>query len=128
MKRSKQQVEIEKENFLKAYAEKPIIAEACRASGLSKTTFYNLLKKDKEFAKQVEEINKKKCEILEDMMYYYALKGNPTLLIFLACNWMPEKYKNIQKVDITGQHMVTIKIQPFKNDNVKENTVEEKQE
>lgn len=124
--RPTQQMVEAKKNFLQVYANTPIISASCKTVGISRETFYNWIKKDKEFAKKIEEINKKKCEVLEDMLYAYALKGNPTLLIFLACNWMPDKYKNIQKVDVNGQMITQIKIVPFKdkNDDKKEKEIE----
>ncbi|MDW8056627.1 MAG: phBC6A51 family helix-turn-helix protein [Elusimicrobiota bacterium] len=95
-----------KKIFLEEYAEVPIISSVCKKLGISRTTFYNWLQSDKEFAEKVEELNKKRLSILEDAMYSHALKGNPTLLIFLACNWAPDKYKNIQKVDVSGSQVI----------------------
>jgi hypothetical protein len=102
--------------FLEMFTNYPVIEYACAKVGITRQTYYNWLKKNKKFKKQVEEILKGRNEILEDVMMKTALKGNPTMQIFLACNWMPEKYRNIQKVDIEGKNIISVKIEPFKKD------------
>lgn len=123
--RPRTEVEVLKKNFLEFLSISPSITYAAVKTGISRRTYYNWIK-DKKFKKAVDEILKKRCEILEDVMYQTAMKGNPTLQIFLACNWMPEKYKNIQKVDIEGKEVIKINIQPIDSGNNEKGNREEK--
>lgn len=79
------------------------VVSACEQLKITRKTFYEWLHKDKEFLSQYEEAIKSRCRVLEDAMFETAIGGNATMQIFLSCNWMPEKYHSIMKVDHTGK-------------------------
>lgn len=75
------------------------VMKACENANINRDTFYAWYRSDKNFREEVEKAKLSRCIILEEAMFKSALEGNVTMQIFLACNWMPDKYKNLHKIE-----------------------------
>lgn len=63
-----------------------IITMVCEKTNIARATYYYWRKTDKEFAEKVDEITKAKPEILEDIMYVNAYKGDANAAKFLLAH------------------------------------------
>jgi len=75
---------------------------SCELADISKTLYYTWLKKDKVFYANTTKAKLNRCRVLESAMFKNALNGNATMQIFLSCNWMPVKYRNVNTIEHTG--------------------------
>ena len=72
-----------KKPFLKALREgRGIITYACEKIGINRMTYYNWIKNDEEFAKQVEEINESTIDAVESKLLSAINEENITAIIF----------------------------------------------
>lgn len=71
----------------------------CKKVKINKTTFYEWVKKDKQFAEDVEKARLSQVVVVEDALFKKAKAGNVTAIIFFLCNRSPEKWKNVQRVE-----------------------------
>jgi len=55
---------------------------ACEAAEISRWTYYDWLKKDKEFAARVDAALASQISVAEDSLFKQVLKGNTTAIIF----------------------------------------------
>lgn len=63
-----------------------IITMVCEKTNIARATYYYWRKTDKEFREKVDEITNAKPEILEDIMYVEAYKGNANAAKFLLAH------------------------------------------
>jgi len=63
------------ETFLTALAKNPVVREACRVSGLPRTTVYMWKQRDPEFAKRIDEVLDQSLDDLEFALTDRALNG-----------------------------------------------------
>lgn len=72
-----------KENFIKALrAGYGIIATACEAVGVSRTTYYRWLNGDEEFKQQVEDVVETQIDYVESRLIKKITEGDTTSIIF----------------------------------------------
>lgn len=62
------------------------ISEACKASNISRVTFYEWLKTDQDFASAVEDINELCLDKAESKLHYLIDQGHITAIIFYLKN------------------------------------------
>ena len=60
-----------------------VVTTACRQVGINRTTYYKYLKEDKEFAKQVKDIENIALDFAESQLHKQISEGNTTATIFL---------------------------------------------
>jgi hypothetical protein len=60
-----------------------VVTAACKQSGVGRTQFYEWLRTDEEFAKQVEDIRDVTLDFAESALYQQIKKGNTAATIFL---------------------------------------------
>jgi transposase-like protein len=93
-----------KETFLKVFEDKGAnISEACKGLGISRTTFYEWVKKDKKFANQIEEIKESLIDYVEDKLMENIKKGDTTSIIFfLKTRGKSRGYTERQEIEHTN--------------------------
>lgn len=90
---------IAKELFLTVLEQsRGLITVVCQKINISRATFYNWMKTDKEFAAKVKEIQKIKPEILEDRLYAEAVSGSFPALKFMLQHTHPD-YKKKPRIN-----------------------------
>jgi|TARA_R100000482_G_C5112857_1_gene141453 hypothetical protein len=60
-----------------------VVTKACKIAKVGRTTFYQYLKEDKEFAKQVKDIENIALDFAESQLHKQISEGNTTATIFL---------------------------------------------
>ena len=60
-----------------------VVTAACKRAGVGRTQFYEWLRTDEEFAKQVEDIRDVTLDFAESALYQQIKKGNTAATIFL---------------------------------------------
>ena len=63
-----------------------VVTAACKQAGVGRTQFYEWLRTDEEFAKQVEDIRDVTLDFAESALYQQIKKGNTAATIFLLKN------------------------------------------
>lgn len=97
----KQMVAVDwKVTFLDALRESPIISEACKAAGVSRTTAYRHRDLAPEFAVDWEKALRIGMSSLEDVAIKRAKDGSDTLMIFLLKAHDPDKYQDRSRVNL----------------------------
>lgn len=72
-----------KKKILEALREgRGIITYACQKVGISRQTYYNMIKEDEEFAKEVENINDETVDLVESKLLSAINNGDITAIIF----------------------------------------------
>jgi len=61
---------------------KGIVTYACKAVGIGRNTFYEWLKQDEEWKKQVDDIQEVAIDFVERKLFDQIEEGNPTSTIF----------------------------------------------
>lgn len=79
------------------------LIHASELAKVNRQTVYNWMATDKKFYKAVEEAKLSRVQVAEDALYKLIANGNVTAIIFFLCNRAPEKWKNVNKVDIEGK-------------------------
>ena len=93
-----------KEQLLKYLHELSSVTRACRKAKLSRTIFYEWLKKDKQFAKEIESIKEEELDFAEDCLKSAMNKGDTKAILYYlntrgkSRGWGAEE----QKIDITS--------------------------
>jgi len=96
----KKRIARQKELFLIEFKKKAgNVSATAEAVGIDRWTYYNWRKLDKEFAKKCDEIIFSIHEVVENQLLKNILAGKETSLIFYLCNRMPERWKNVQRVE-----------------------------
>ena len=91
------------EAFLRHYEAKACnISQACKASGIGRTTFYGWKKDFPVFAEQCDEIEKSLIDYTESKLLKNIKDGKETSIFFFLCNRAPERWKHIQRIEHTG--------------------------
>jgi hypothetical protein len=99
---SSEQTEHNKKEVLNALEKSfGIVTTACKTVGVSRTQFYQWLKDDQEFKKQVNDLQNVTLDMAESQLHKQILNGNTTATIF----YLKTKGKNrgyIERQEITG--------------------------
>lgn len=78
-----------------------LITNVCEKTGISRGTYYNWLRTDKEFKEKVDEIMRAKPEMLEDILYVAAAKGDVGAAKFILSHIHPDYKKQKSEKDTT---------------------------
>jgi len=78
--------------FLEKVAGGMRFTSASKAAGVDRSTVYNWLQKDPEFAEAYKQAEVAQIELVEDALIQQCLKGNATCLIFFLTNRAPDRY------------------------------------
>lgn len=97
---------IAKQLFLTALEQsRGLITVVCQKVNISRATYYNWRKTDKEFAAKVKEILEIKPEALEDRMYVEAMGGSVPALKFMLAHTHPDYKKKPKNDKDTNVHI-----------------------
>lgn len=78
--------------WLKAFSRIGTIAGTCEHIGIDRTTYYRWKQKDPAFAELFSHSENTLTENLESVAMEKALRGDPTMLIFMLKSRAPQKY------------------------------------
>jgi len=92
-----------KPDFIAALSEAGTVTEACRKSGVSRTTAYRARQQDEAFALQWADVEEEGTELLEKVAVQRAVDGSDTLMIFLLKSRRPQKYRENVKIEHGGE-------------------------
>ncbi len=82
------------------------VTEACRKANIGRTTFYNWLRDDDAFRDAVMHSEQLAIAAVEDALWAKAITGHPTAMIFYLCNRVPERWKNVNRIETEQLHIV----------------------
>jgi hypothetical protein len=110
-----------KPSWLKAFAETGVVAHACEAAKVGRTTVYEARERDEKFAKAWDDIESATTDEMEREAYRRGVEGvdkpvfqkgecvghvrefSDTLLIFMLKARKPEKYRETTRHELTGK-------------------------
>ena len=104
---------IKKESMIKALeASLGVVTIACKKTDIPRSTFYKWLNEDKEFAKQVRDIENIALDFVESKLHNQIEKNNTTATIFyLKTKGKKRGYIEKSELDITsGDEPIKINI------------------
>lgn len=78
-----------------------VVTSACKVAGIARTTFYQYLKEDPEFAQQVKDIENITLDFAESQLHKQIKEGNTTATIFFL-KTKGKKRGYVERQEITG--------------------------
>jgi hypothetical protein len=85
-----------------------IVTTACKQVGINRDTYYEWLKKDKEFKRKVKELENVALDFAESHLHKQIAKGNPlSTMFYLKCKGKKRGYIEQQEVKVTGNMKFT---------------------
>ena len=85
-----------------------VVTTACERVGINRTTHYDWLKKDEDYARAVEEIDNVTLDFAESQLYKQIKDGNTTATIFLLkTRGKSRGYIERQEIDLSGDMGIT---------------------
>ena len=85
-----------------------IVTTACKQVGINRDTYYEWLKKDKEFKRKVKELENVALDFAESQLHKQIAKGNPlSTMFYLKCKGKKRGYIEQQEVKVTGNMKFT---------------------
>ena len=80
-----------------------IVTTACKNVNIHRDTYYEWLKKDKDFKKKVKELENVALDFAESQLHKHIAKGNPlSTMFYLKCKGKKRGYIEQQEVKLTG--------------------------
>jgi hypothetical protein len=100
---------MQKNTFLHALEKSlGIVTQACKSTGIAKSTFYDWLKKDKEFAGHVDAVKEVVLDFAESSLHKQINAGNTSATIFfLKCRGSERGYIEKSEVHNTNVNLNT---------------------
>ncbi len=89
--------------FLASLRRGSSIPEAAAAVGVDRTTPHKAMKSERAFASQVEDAQASATRTVTNALWKKAKGGNVTASIFFLCNRDPDRWKHVNKVEVTGK-------------------------
>jgi transposase-like protein len=83
-------------------AEGSNLSEAARAVGINRSTLFRWRQADPEFDKAIRSAFVASVEALKREAERRAMNGSDKLLMFLLCNYAPDQFSNLQKLEHSG--------------------------
>ena len=101
--------DIKKKQILEALEKSlGIVTTACKQVGIHRDTYYEWLKKDKEFKKKVKDLENVALDFAESQLHKQIAKGNPlSTMFYLKCKGKKRGYIEQQEVKVTGNMKFT---------------------
>lgn len=91
-----------------------IVTTACKKVGIGRTQYYQWLKDDKEFAKQVEDIENIAIDFAESQLHQQIGDGNTSATIFyLKTKGKKRGYIERSDINVSSDDRIKIDIMPF---------------
>lgn len=91
-----------------------VVTTACKKVDCSRTTFYQYMRADKEFAKQVLDIENIALDYAESQLHRQIGDGNTSATIFfLKTKGKKRGYVERNEIDLSSEERVLINIMPF---------------
>lgn len=85
-----------------------IVTTACKQVGINRDTYYEWLKKDKDFKRKVKELENVALDFAESQLHKQIAKGNPlSTMFYLKCKGKKRGYIEQQEVKVTGNMKFT---------------------
>jgi hypothetical protein len=85
-----------------------IVTTACKQVGINRDTYYEWLKKDKEFKRKVKELQNVALDFAESQLHKQIAKGNPlSTMFYLKCKGKKRGYIEQQEVKVSGNMKFT---------------------
>ena len=85
-----------------------IVTTACKQVGINRDTYYEWLKKDKEFKKKVKELENVALDFAESQLHKQIAKGNPlSTMFYLKCKGKKRGYIEQQELKVSGNMKFT---------------------
>ena len=78
-----------------------VVTTACKIVGISRTTFYQYLKDDPAFAKEVQDIENIAIDFVESQLFKQIKEGNTTATIFYL-KTKAKKRGYVERQEVTG--------------------------
>ena len=102
MKENQNRTEQHKKAILEALEQSlGVVTTACKKVGIGRTTFYQWLKDDEEFAKQVDDISNITLDFAESQLHKQIKNGNTSATIFYL-KTKGKKRGYVERQEITG--------------------------
>lgn len=105
--------------FLVQLAETPNVSQACAIAGVSRQAAYVARENDEAFAAAWDACVNKAVDRLEQVAFQRAEDGSDTLAIFLLKAHRPEKYREANRMEITGAGGKPVEITPVPMDDAR---------
>lgn len=87
-----------------------IVTSACKSVGVGRTTFYQWMKDDKEFAEAVKDIENIALDFAESQLHQQIKGGNPTSTIFYL-KTKGKKRGYVERQEIIHEGLKTFEIE-----------------
>lgn len=85
-----------------------IVTTACKQVGINRDTYYEWLKKDKEFKKKVKDLENVALDFAESQLHKQIAKGNPlSTMFYLKCKGKKRGYIEQQELRVSGNMKFT---------------------
>jgi hypothetical protein len=85
-----------------------IVTTACKQVGINRDTYYEWLKKDKEFKKKVKDLENVALDFAESQLHKQIAKGNPlSTMFYLKCKGKKRGYIEQQELKVSGNMKFT---------------------
>lgn len=101
--------DIKKKQILEALEKSlGIVTTACKQVGIHRDTYYEWLKKDKEFKKKVKDLENVALDFAESQLHKQIAKGNPlSTMFYLKCKGKKRGYIEQQELKVSGNMKFT---------------------
>ena len=101
--------DIKKKEILEALEKSlGIVTTACKQVGINRDTYYEWLKKDKEFKRKVKELENVALDFAESQLHKQIAKGNPlSTMFYLKCKGKKRGYIEQQELKVSGNMKFT---------------------
>lgn len=101
--------DIKKKQILEALEKSlGIVTTACKQVGIHRDTYYEWLKKDKEFKKKVKDLENVALDFAESQLHKQIGKGNPlSTMFYLKCKGKKRGYIEQQELKVSGNMKFT---------------------
>lgn len=101
--------DIKKKQILEALEKSlGIVTTACKQVGIHRDTYYEWLKKDKEFKKKVKDLENVALDFAESQLHKQIAKGNPlSTMFYLKCKGKKRGYIEQQELRVSGNMKFT---------------------
>jgi len=85
-----------------------IVTTACKQVGINRDTYYEWLKKDKDFKRKVKELENVALDFAESQLHKQIAKGNPlSTMFYLKCKGKKRGYIEQQELKVSGNMKFT---------------------
>ncbi len=87
---------------LKSLSNGETLEKACKAANIDRGTLRNWRKADMDLDAQVDSARMTAIDVIEDALFTSAQYGNITAQIFFLCNRSPDRWRHVNRTEITG--------------------------